>query len=327
MTIHINTKNLDLALLALRDTPVTLFCLDREGHILWVENPQPGWNAEALIGRRDSELFGSRNMSLLDAAKAMLHETGHDQTLEVKILSPEDATWRAFKVIIKLMHGEGGEVAGYLCSSIDISEEKRREAQLQALLREVAHRSKNMLAMVLSLSSQTARATIDKDHFMRRFTGRIQSLAKSQDIITDSDWRGGRISDLARRQVSSVMPFANAKITVSGPEVELTPNGALHVGLALHELCTNAISFGALSVAEGTIEINTKVAFANGEKTAVMTWTERPRIERETSRMKCFGRIALERIVPNAVNGRGALQFLDDRIVYSLSIGSSEIVS
>lgn len=110
-----------------------------------------------------------------------------------------------------------------------------------------------------------AGATTDKTQFLRRFTERIQSLTKSQDIITDSNWRGGHISDLAMLQVTRIVPVIDGQISVTGGDVELTPNGSLYVGLALHELCTNAISFAALSLANSTIEINTRIVSKKGK--------------------------------------------------------------
>ncbi|MCK5746554.1 MAG: sensor histidine kinase, partial [Oricola sp.] len=112
----------------------------------------------------------------------------------------------------------------------------------------MSHRSKNMLAMVLSLSAQTARVAPTKNEYIRRFTGRLQSLARSQDVITDSNWRGSSLFDLVQRQVRDVVPTAEAQILFEGDNLELGPNGTLHVGLALHELVTNALVHGALTL-------------------------------------------------------------------------------
>lgn len=88
----------------------------------------------------------------------------------------------------------------------EVTAERRREQLLRSLLREVSHRSKNLLAIIQSLAGQTARFSLTKDDFLRKFRGRLHALAQSQDLITDSDWRGARIFELLRQQFDLYVP-------------------------------------------------------------------------------------------------------------------------
>lgn len=317
----------ELVAWALKGTPVTVFFEDNSRRILWVENPPGGWSESMLVGRTANDLFDAASLPAYEDARRAAEQTGEDRSAEVQIQRTADSEGiRTFNVVVKPLFDEDASFVGCLCSSIEVTEDKQHEVLLKTLLREVSHRSKNMLAMVLGLASQTARSAPDTQTFIRRFTGRIQSLAKSQDAVTESNWRGARISELVSHQVVGVLPVVDGQIRVTGDDVELTPNGAMHVGLALHELCANAIAFGALSVPTGRIEINSTITNVGGERRAVLTWSERPRVETRTHREQRFGKTALERIVPTAVNGRGRLDFHDDGVTYTLEIGSSELV-
>ena len=320
--------NRDMVLKSLAGTPVTIFFQDLDGNFRWFVNPQSVWAAADRTGTHQSALFEERALDDLAAAKREAEESRKPQSVDVTAVSVDEAGrpehWNLHLTINRTRDQENG-VEGFICSCIDVTEQKQRERTLKNLLREVSHRSKNMLAMVLSLSAQTARVAPTKNEYIRRFTGRLQSLARSQDVITDSNWRGSSLFDLVQRQVRDVVPTAEAQILFEGDNLELGPNGTLHVGLALHELVTNALVHGALTLANGKIVISCRRASAL-EGGATLTWTETPRVHSPVSRPKSFGRTMLERIVPAAVNGRGALEITDDAVIYSLSIAKSEII-
>lgn len=138
----------------------------------------------------------------------------------------------------------------------DITERKRREEHIEFLMKEISHRSKNLLAIVMAISSQTARHCTDMDDFQTRFIGRLQSLAQSHDELVRQDWRGVDLDRLARAQLDA---FDMARFAVKGPAIRLNPTMAQHIGLALHELATNAAKYGALSAPEGRVEIQSEV--------------------------------------------------------------------
>lgn len=307
---------------------MTIFFQDLDGNFCWFVNPQSVWAADDRTGMHQSALFEESALDDLATAKREAEESRTPQSVDLTAVSVDEAGrpkyWNLHLTINRTRDQENG-VEGFICSCIDVTEQKQRERTLKNLLREVSHRSKNMLAMVLSLSAQTARVAPTKNEYIRRFTGRLQSLARSQDVITDSNWRGSSLFDLVQRQVRDVVPTAEAQILFEGDNLELGPNGTLHVGLALHELVTNALVHGALTLANGKIVISCLRASAH-EDGATLTWTETPRVESPVSRPKSFGRTMLERIVPAAVNGQGALEITDDAVIYTLSIAKSEII-
>ena len=319
--------NRNIILKSLVGTPVTILFQDADGVFRWFVNPQSVWAERDRTGTCEQDIFPPEAIAAMAKAKREAAETDEPRTVEVTAREAEK-NGRIRKWILRLTFNTARDqetgTDGFICSCTDITEQVQREQTLKNLLREVAHRSKNMLAMVMSLSAQTARVTPTKDEFVRRFTGRLQSLAKSQDVITDRDWRGSTLSDLVRRQVQDVVPLVDSQILFEGDDLELGPNGTLHVGLALHELVTNALVHGALTSTNGKVVIHCD-RLPNGGG-AQLTWTETPRMHPAVNRPKSFGRAMLERVVPAAVNGAGALELSDDAVTYTLTIGASETV-
>ena len=231
---------------------------------------------------------------------------------------------RWFDIRIDVDENEAGEVCGIIGTSVEITEQKRREDTLKTLLRELSHRSKNLLAIIQSLASQTARHSVTVPEFLVRFRGRIQSLASSQDIVTDADWRGADLMSLVRMQVERYAPDGMDQIAVDALDVYLSPTASLHVGLALHELAVNAASYGSLSVPGGSVSIRASFDWRGDDQVIVFVWQERngPRVRLE--RDPRFGTSTLERIVPNAVGGEARLEYLPDGIRYTLVIPAAQ---
>lgn len=299
-------------------SPLVLFGTDEELRYAWVVNVHSPWSEEMLIGRTDLEVLGSEGEAIT-AAKRRVLRTGRTETVELKLNIDRHRYW--YEVTLK-RQTENGRTA-ILGAALDISDKKRREVMLQALLREVSHRSKNLLSMVLSIASQTSRKSVDKQTFLNRFTGRIQSISRSQDSITGSDWRGASLSELVASQVLGQVKGRSAPISVSGPDLYLTPNATLHVGLALHELTSNAFAHGALLGDRGQVEIKVEPPGRYGEP-AVLEWRELGIGDGTLHREDSFGMMTLKRIVPAAVNGEARLSLDERGLVYRLAIDAGE---
>ncbi len=165
---------------------------------------------------------------------------------------------------------EDGRAVRLVGTVQDITERKRAEARIHQLMREVNHRSKNMLSVVQAIARQTA-ANSPGD-FLERFGGRIQALAASQDLLIGNAWKGVALSDLIRSQLNLFQDLIGTRIELAGPPLLMPASAAQLLGMALHELATNAAKYGALSSRFGRVAIEWSLEGA--ESAFFMSWCE-----------------------------------------------------
>ena len=175
----------------------------------------------------------------------------------------------------------------------DITGRRQADDVRQLLIGELNHRVKNTLAIVQSFATQTARNSRTIGDFVASFNGRLHSLSGAHNALTDENWSGARILPLITSQIA-VIAGSGGRTDVSGPDVFLPPQAALHMTLILHELATNAVKHGALSNSTGSVAIRWTVVDGS-PKELVLTWTERggPPVVRPATRG--FGLSLIER--------------------------------
>ena len=141
----------------------------------------------------------------------------------------------------------------------DVTERKKAEAHQHFLMQELSHRSKNLLSIVQAIADQTLRNSGDLKEFQNRFDGRLRGLAGSNDLLARGDWRGSSLSALVELQLATFVDLKSPQLEIRGPQVDLTAEAAQAIGLALHELATNAVKHGALSGPHGKLSISWQV--------------------------------------------------------------------
>lgn len=305
---------------ALRNTHISVFYQDRDLRYVWAETiPLPGWSSGNLIGATDNEVMPPGEAARIIDAKQAVLASGAPGRLEICV--PHEHGGRWFDIWIDADHDGDGGVQGVVTTAVEITEQKHREQTLRALLREVSHRSKNLLAIIQSIAMQTSRYSFSVEQFLARFRGRIQSLASSQDLVTSSNWRGANLHELIAGQVALYCADPGQNVRVSGADPYLTPNAALHVGLALHELAVNSVSYGALCRPDGHVDISVELKRDDaGGASMVLVWSEELRDGQGKAGEKRFGSVALERVVPASLDGHAELTIRPDRIEYRLTV-------
>jgi len=276
------------------------------------------------MGRQaDEEVFGSEESARLTALKRDVASYNAPASTEIEVPSPTGVL--TYRIDIERVDTVG--MIGILSVITDISEARHRERVVKTLLRELSHRSKNLLAIIQGIATQTARQALSLDYFLSKFRGRIQSLAYSQDLVTDSSWRGAYLFALTERQFSAYWPATENPISVRGIDAHLSPNAALHVGLALHELIVNSASYGAISAGVNSLTIDCFETLLDDQKAIELAWIEHlPPTSTLQSEADdhTFARTVLERVVPIAVGGKAMYMTAPDRIEYRLTIPSRE---
>lgn len=280
-------------------------------------SPSPG-----LVGMDDRALFGETDGARLLTAKRAVLEQGDPASVEVECRTPDGL--RIYE--LKLERAGSGRNTGVLTFMSEVTDVRHRERVLKSLLRELSHRSKNLLAIIQGIATQTARHTVSLDYFLVKFRGRLQSLSNSQDLITDSSWRGAFLFELAEKQIAPYWPEGSPTLDLRGLNAHLTPNAAVHVGLALHELIVNSVSNGALSAGATSILLACRKLEIDGREAIEISWQERlPDNRREGDfEDRNFGRIVLERVVPASINGTAHFTVSPTGIDYRLTLPDTE---
>lgn len=302
-----------------RNTGIAVLYQDRKLKTVWSHNIRPPWSDALDACAGQGKVLPQQQADRLIAARKNVIATGNPAGLEFSIVDEVDGM-RWFDVWIDADRNANGEFQGIITTIIETTEQKHREQTLKALLREVSHRSKNLLAIIQSIASQTGRYSGSIDGFLVRFRGRLQSLAASQDLITSSNWRGAAFRELVLGQIGRYSVDAARTVRLSGADPYLNPNAALHVGLAIHELAVNSVSYGALSRPDGFVEVSTDIdRTPEGQEEMTLLWSEAiaPGSDKAL-RQKRFGSVALERVVPTSLNGSAELEIGKDRLQYRL---------
>jgi two-component sensor histidine kinase len=183
----------------------------------------------------------------------------------------------------------------------------RQSAIRTSLTRELNHRVKNTLANVLSIVSLTRRRATSIDDFAESLTGRLKALSATHDLLSQSDWREASIRQLVRAELAPYLDEDGMRISMEGPDISLAPNEALSLGLAIHELATNAAKYGALSAEHGTVRVAWTLVTP---EVAEIVWQEAggPPVSPPTRRG--FGLELIERIVAQELKSKVDLEFL-----------------
>ena len=324
MSLHFvpDSANLGSSLVrALQNTGISVLYQDPELRVLWAQNVPAAWSGGDLVNATDHDFLPAAAAHQLTAVKKIVLETSRPGRTEISIPAADGARW--FDVWIDADPDGDGNVRGLITTAVETTDQKRREQTLRALLREVSHRSKNLLSIIQSIASQTGRYSGTIDSFLVRFRGRLQSMASSQDLVTSSNWRGADLRELVIGQLARYSQDPQSAIRFEGDAPWLSPNAALHIGLALHELAVNSVSYGSLSHPGGKVTVSTGLIDGpNGDVNLELCWTEdvgrdaAGQVERE----KRFGSVALERVVPTSLNGSATLEIVDGKLEYRLVI-------
>jgi PAS domain S-box-containing protein len=171
------------------------------------------------------------------------------------------------------IHDETGKLVGAVNMLVDITDRKHAEERQALLVRELHHRVKNTLATVQAIMGSTARAVDNMEDFKSALFGRIQSLSKTHLLLAD-DQRAVNFDHILRSELDAFDDGSNKRIVLSGPEVPLSSQVALSLGMAIHELTTNAAKFGALSIFGGRVEVTWSVTIDAIRRTLVFDWVE-----------------------------------------------------
>ncbi|WP_375452489.1 sensor histidine kinase [uncultured Devosia sp.] len=311
-----NALRLRALSVGLKSRNIALLHQDADGSYDLAENLPLTWPG-ATIGKTDAEILPAALADRMAAARHQCIASGEDQIVDFELM---EAKRRQFQARFTL------DLPGVIIVLVDVTDERNRDAAVTALLREVSHRSKNLLAIVQSVAMQTATHSGTIKDFLNKFRGRLHALSSTQDLVTESEWRGTHFQTLVMAQLARVSPSALQNTRLTGDNPLLGPNASLHIGLAIHELAANALAYGALAPGQaGHVRVDARISRTTGlPDQLIIEWGETgvdPQHIRQDPR---FGTMVLERIVPLSVGGSARYSIDADRLSYRLTVPSDQ---
>ena len=279
------------------------------------------WMAEQLaeqppVGRTFSEAFPLEAQSESHAGTLTRFSAESLDTLlatkpfhgvEVR-LQGEHAAKRAFLLSAGPLVDDTRAPVGSIVTLTDMTERKRAEEQQTMLVAELNHRVKNILAIVQSVAAQTVRSSGSLADFTHTFSGRLRALATAHDVLTQTRWIGIGLKELLTAILAPHLSAQEKRVTIEGPLVLLSARAVVPLSMALHELTTNAVKYGALSVRGGRIDISW--ILTGGEDQSVeLTWREHDGPKVEPGAPSGFGTALIDRVVTYDLDGTAKIDF------------------
>lgn len=302
-------------------TPSANYLFDFEtGNSIWV-----GGNTEAVYGHTVDELVAGGG----ELVRSLIHPEdfhfvgrrlaylasrpdGEVSEFELRVLRP-DGTYRwILDRAVVFERSLSGRIIKTLSAAIDIDERKRAEERRTLLINELNHRVKNTLAAVQSIARQTLRSDRDPAEMTVVFTARLVSLSAAHDVLTRENWEGAGLREVVQ---TALAPFDETRIETSGPDVRLGARAALALGMALHELGTNATKYGALSGDAGIVRLTWRARASAAGTELDLEWRETDGPPVTPPRRRGFGSRLLTQGVRSDLNGAAELVFAPDGVV------------
>ncbi|HVV78041.1 MAG TPA: PAS domain-containing protein, partial [Pseudolabrys sp.] len=248
-------------------------------------------------------------------------DSGQDQyEAEYRIVRPDgEVRWVFGRG--RIFRDKDGTPTRYSGVDIDITQRKKFEEHLALTTRELSHRTKNILAVVQAMAHQIGRRSRNFADFETRLHGCIAALAHCHDLLVTTDWQGAELRKLVELQLAPFSP-GDQRIRLEGPPLLLVPQAAQIIGLALHELGTNAVKHGALRAPEGSVTIDW--AHDPAEGGLRLTWRERNKRPIKPPSRTGFGHIVLQRMA-SAIDDKVSLQFPPEGALWTLRIDPKHI--
>jgi len=292
-----------------------IIVLGADGHITHASAIAQDLAEGPAIGRTFSEAFplapDTENVGIAEH----LSEKGLDRLLvtkpfhwaEVKLRS-ERLSKRTFLLSAGPLLDNKNLPVGAVVTLTEITEIKRAEEQQKTISAELNHRVKNLLTVVQSLAVQTARWSDSPEKFKIAFIGRLNALAAGHDALMQTSWAGVHLNELLARVLAPFSSSGDERIRASGPEVLLPVDAVVPLSMAFHELSTNSLKYGALSIAGGQVDITWQFLDADAQELELI-WQERggPRVKE--ARTSGFGTTLIDRILTRDLDANVEIHF------------------
>jgi PAS domain S-box-containing protein len=313
--------------------PVAVYFCDASGVIQnFNRRAAELWDREPVSGDTDERFCGSFKLFRPDGS-FMPHEqcpmaevvsgkipSAHDA--EVLIERP-DGSRVTVVVNIRPLKNQRGEVTGAINCFYDITERKEAEERQRLLTNELAHRGRNLLTVIHSITSRTMSGKRSLAEAREALVNRLQALARSQTVLMADGFEYASLAEITRLEFEAFSDRVNA----DGPDVMLNPKTAQTFALFIHELATNATKYGALSRPTGRVSIQWKVEGTGEEAEFRFRWQEHDGPPVKPPTREGFGRVLLEKLVAQDFGAKPKVSFAPEGLSYEIHAPFSAIAA
>ncbi|MEE1656721.1 HWE histidine kinase domain-containing protein [Microvirga sp. CF3062] len=247
-----------------------------------------------------------RAMQAEALAQAIANNT--DLHVEYRAIWP-DGSEHWIRISGRTRSGNNGQLS-MVGVSQEITERKLADERQALLLHELNHRVKNTLATVQSVASLTRRSAENTDAASwNAFMDRLHGLAKTHDLLTTTQWQGALLEDVLKNELDPYQDVMRQRIRLKGPRINLQPSAALALGLAIHEMATNAVKYGSLSVPEGRVHVMWAVTTGSAPPSLLVEWVESGGPPVKKPERQGFGTKLIQRGLAQQLGGEIKLDF------------------
>jgi two-component sensor histidine kinase len=218
-----------------------------------------------------------------------------------------------------------GNILGVSKIAHDISDRKIAQETQLLLMRELNHRSKNILAVADAIVRQTAK-NCEPSELVSRISRRLYALSVNQDLLIERNWRGAALADIVRSQMAALLEDLSSRVGIDGPPLVVAPAAAQALSMAIFELTANALKYGALSTGAGRVDIQWNIGEIEGARQFTMSWRESGGPTVLTPQSTGFGHSIIRDMVARSLDGRASLTFDAPGVVWEITAPVSALI-
>ena len=302
---------------ALTQNPIHFIQLSLEGQVEWAKG---GLEGLPRLDADDEDDEGDATLpnvirEAIETRSGKLADENIPQLFDVTLnLAEENVTYQIHFDNFRVADGDDG----YILIATDITDRRELEDRQKVLMGELQHRVKNTLATISAISRFLVQGVETPAAYQERLDQRLRAISRSHDLLTSGDWQGSSLREVLLMEAAPYTDTFDDRIKISGDDLKLSPREAVSIGMAFHELMTNAAKYGALSTEKGMIEIDYAVSKKDADRRIV--WKERggPAVE-EPAGNRGFGSFLIERVLAADLQGEVELLFQPDGLCCTIA--------
>ncbi len=252
------------------------------------------------------------------AATQAWAQVDHENEFHVDLrIGTPDGSFRWFKTNALPTRDSNGAITEWIGTSTDIDDLRRLQAEQKILVTELQHRTRNLIAVVHAIALQTIQNATSLDEFQDCFEDRLAALGRVQGLLSRSEHEPITIGELIELELNALAdPQGQSQITLSGTDIPIRNTAAQTLALAIHELSTNALKYGALAHPSGKLMVSWYEHGDNEERTMRVEWFENgvPAVRSPGPARVGYGRVLIEQSLPQQLGAATTMTFDDDGI-------------